>query len=136
MRVCVPYIYKIKNKKNNILYRVAFHRSHRTGENAVEKRKRNRVAGCAFYSIYQSSSLAGLMCSMMASGFDRADAFLSTCFELISSRVDEKRNPQPATFFENCFFYVGGVGMEKAGSLLWACLFCIQIPTYFSKYIY
>ena len=30
-----------------------------------------------------------------------------------------KRNPQPATFFENHFFNVGGVGegMEKAGSL-------------------
>ena len=30
-----------------------------------------------------------------------------------------KRNPQPATFFENHFLYVGGVGegMEKAGSL-------------------
>ena len=51
-------------------------------------------------------------------------------------RIPRKRNPQPATFFEKCFFYVGGVGMEKAGSLLWACLFCIQIPTYFSKYIY
>ena len=32
----------------------------------------------------------------------------------------QKRNPQPATFFENHFFNVGGVGegMEKAGSLL------------------
>ena len=32
----------------------------------------------------------------------------------------QKRNPQPATFFENHFLYVGGVGegMEKAGSLL------------------
>ena len=31
----------------------------------------------------------------------------------------QKRNPQPATFFENHFFNVGGVGegMEKAGSL-------------------
>ena len=31
----------------------------------------------------------------------------------------QKRNPQPATFFENHFLYVGGVGegMEKAGSL-------------------
>lgn len=30
----------------------------------------------------------------------------------------QKRNPQLATFFENHFFYVGGVGegMEKAGS--------------------
>ena len=32
----------------------------------------------------------------------------------------QKRNPQPATFFENWFFNVGGVGegMEKAGLLL------------------
>ena len=31
----------------------------------------------------------------------------------------QKRNPQPATFFENHFFNVGGEdsGMEKAGSL-------------------
>ena len=31
----------------------------------------------------------------------------------------QKRNPQPATFFENHFLYVGGVGegMEKAGLL-------------------
>ena len=38
-----------------------------------------------------------------------------------------KRNPQPATFFENHFFNVDSVGegMEKAGSLLeWACLYC------------
>ena len=32
----------------------------------------------------------------------------------------QKRNPQPATFFENHFFNVDSVGegMEKAGSLL------------------
>ena len=43
----------------------------------------------------------------------------------------QKRNPQPATFFENHFLYVGGVGegMEKAGSLFGVGLpfFCIQI---------
>ena len=52
----------------------------------------------------------------------------------------QKRNPQPATFFENHFFNVGGVGegMEKAGSLFGVGLpfFVFKFPTYFSKYIY
>jgi len=47
---------------------------------------------------------------------------------------------QPATFFENHFFNVGGVGegMEKAGSLFGVGLpfFVFKFPTYFSKYIY
>ena len=42
----------------------------------------------------------------------------------------QKRNPQPATFFENHFLYVGGVGegMEKAGSLFGVGLpFCVYV---------
>ena len=57
----------------------------------------------------------------------------------------QKRNPQPATFFENCFFNVGGVGegMEKAGLLLVGLplvysvvYFSIIIVVYFSITIY
>ena len=58
----------------------------------------------------------------------------------------QKRNPQPATFFENHFFNVGGVGegMEKAGSLFGVGLpfvysvvyFSIIIVVYFSITIY
>ena len=56
-----------------------------------------------------------------------------------------KRNPQPATFFENHFFNVGGVGegMEKAGSLFVGLplvysvvYFSIIIVVYFSIIIY
>ena len=41
----------------------------------------------------------------------------------------QKRNPQPATFFEIHFFNVGGVGegMEKAGSLLVGLPFCVYV---------
>ena len=59
---------------------------------------------------------------------------------------NRKRNPQPATFFENHFFNVGGVGegMEKAGSLFGVGLpfvysvvyFSIIIVVYFSITIY
>ena len=57
----------------------------------------------------------------------------------------QKRNPQPATFFENHFFNVGGVGegMEKAGSLFVGLplvysvvYFSIIIVVYFSITIY
>ena len=41
--VCVPYIYKIKIKKNNIPIGLRLVEI----ENTPEKRKRNRVAGCA-----------------------------------------------------------------------------------------
>ena len=39
----------------------------------------------------------------------------------------QKRNPQPATFFENHFFNVDSVGegMEKAGSLFGGPAFCV-----------
>ena len=45
---------------------------------------------------------------------------------------NRKRNPQPATFFENHFFNVGGVGegMEKAGSL-----FEVGLPLLLYSYI-
>ena len=57
----------------------------------------------------------------------------------------QKRNPQPATFFENHFFNVDSVGecMEKAGSLLVGLplvysvvYFSIIIVVYFSITIY
>ena len=45
---------------------------------------------------------------------------------------NRKRNPQPATLFENHFFNVGGVGegMEKAGSL-----FEVGLPLLLYSYI-
>jgi hypothetical protein len=50
----------------------------------------------------------------------------------------KKRNPQPATIFENHFFNVGGVGegMEKAGSLLGVGLPFVYSVVYFSITIY
>ena len=50
----------------------------------------------------------------------------------------QKRNPQPATFFENHFFNVGGVGegMEKAGSLFGVGLPLLCLVVYFSITIY
>ena len=52
----------------------------------------------------------------------------------------QKRNPQPATFFENHFLYVGGVGegMEKAGSLFGGPAFFIydMIPLLLSMKSY
>ena len=48
----------------------------------------------------------------------------------------QKRNPQPATFFENHFFNVGGVGegMEKAGSLLGGPAFGVLSGILFNYY--
>ena len=69
--------------------------------------------------------------------FDRKKVQISVSFvnTIFKIRI-RKRNPQPATFFEDYFLYVGGVGggMEKAGSLLGgpAFLYYIQILNFSS----
>ena len=85
-------------------------------------------------------ALRGFPWSAKPFALEREDDFKEGCkvagCKVASCAFPHALKTQPATFIGNRFFYVGGVGMEKAGSLLWACLFCIQIPTYFSKYIY
>ena len=46
VRVCVPYIYKIKIKKIIYYIELRYTRPCRVGKTLPQKRKRNHVAGC------------------------------------------------------------------------------------------
>ena len=105
VRVCVPYIYKIKNKK--IIYYIELHFMGLIGQ--VKMQLKNENATGLRVALFTQSTNLHLWLDWCVRWWRRvsdwADAFLSTCFGFASSRVDEKRNPQ--LFLKIVFWGVG-----------------------------